>query len=147
MCEIYEGGLNVSAILEKWRVNNLDRNLGAFVSFVGSVRAENSIGALSFDIYEPLLIKWFESWQKRVNDRAAFLFMAHSRGDVLIGESSFIAAIASPKRRAALELIDLFVEDFKKNAPIWKYDVINQKRVFAIDRSQTLPFSGVLSGS
>ncbi|MDR2151902.1 MAG: molybdenum cofactor biosynthesis protein MoaE [Helicobacteraceae bacterium] len=145
MAEIFNGGLDVSRLLESWRASIVSKNLGAFVAFAGIVRAENGVSALSFDIYEPLLAKWFDNWQKKARAKGAILFMAHSRGDVKIAESSFAAAIASAKRRAALELIDVFVEDFKQNAPIWKYDVINGKRVFALDRAFSLPHSGVLA--
>ena len=70
--------------------------------------------------------------------------MAHSRGDVFNHESSYIAAVCSPKRRVALELIDEFVEDFKAQAPIWKYDIIDNKRIYAQDRSTAIKGSGLL---
>jgi molybdopterin synthase catalytic subunit len=70
--------------------------------------------------------------------------MAHSKGDVLNHQSSYIAAVLSPKRRVALEMIDEFVEDFKASAPIWKYDIIDGKRVYAEDRSTPLSNSGLL---
>lgn len=70
--------------------------------------------------------------------------MAHSIGDVLNHESSYIAAVCSPKRKVALELIDEFVEDFKAQAPIWKYDLINGQRVYAKDRSSAIKGSGIL---
>jgi molybdopterin synthase catalytic subunit len=71
--------------------------------------------------------------------------MAHAIGDVPVHTSSYISAVFSPKRRVALELIDAFVEDFKANAPIWKYDVIKGKRVYAEDRSTPMSGSGLLS--
>ena len=70
--------------------------------------------------------------------------MAHSRGDVMLHESSYIAAVFSPKRRVALEFIDEFVEDFKASAPIWKYDLKNGKRIYALDRSTEIQGSGLL---
>jgi molybdopterin synthase catalytic subunit len=45
----------------------------------------------------------------------------------------------------ALELIEEFVEDFKANAPIWKYDVINGKRIYAEDRSMPMDGAGLLA--
>ena len=75
----------------------------------------------------------------------AFVMMAHSRGDVLNHESSYVAAVCSPKRRVALELIDEYVEDFKAQAPIWKYDIIDGKRVYAEDRSTAIRGSGLLA--
>ena len=70
--------------------------------------------------------------------------MSHSKGDVLNHQSSYISAVLSPKRRVALEMIDEFVEDFKASAPIWKYDIIDGKRVYAEDRSTPLENSGLL---
>jgi molybdopterin synthase catalytic subunit len=45
----------------------------------------------------------------------------------------------------ALELIDDFVEDFKANAPIWKYDVRDGERIYAEDRSTPMEGAGILS--
>ena len=59
-------------------------------------------------------------------------------------QSSYIAAVFSPKRRVALEMIDEFVEDFKASAPIWKYDLIDGNRIYAKDRSTAIAGSGLL---
>ena len=145
MLELYPGQLDVDKIFSRWRKWGEDKNFGAFITFVGTVRAENGIEALSFDIYEPILRSWFDAWQQRANERGAHVRMAHSIGNVPVHTSSYMAAVFSPKRRVALELIEEFVEDFKANAPIWKYDVIKGKRVYAADRSQKLAGSGLLN--
>ncbi len=145
MLELYQNALPVEAILRKWYRAHRDQNYGAFINFVGIVRDENGIEGLSFDIYKPLLASWFESWQAEARKRGALLLMAHSEGDVLLHESSYIAAVLSPKRRVALEMIDAFVEDFKAKAPIWKYDIVDGERIYAGDRSTPLPGSGILA--
>ncbi len=144
MLELYNGSLKVEEIFKKWREFGKEKNFGAFVTFVGTVREENEIEALSFDVYEPMLKKWFSKWQKKANEQKAHIMMAHSIGDVKIHTSSFMAGIFSPKRKIALKLIEEFVEDFKKSAPIWKYDVIEGKRIFAEDRSKKIEGSGIL---
>ena len=143
--ELYDGALDVPGLLKRWYEEEATSNYGAFIPFVGTVREEGGIEGLSFDIYEPILNSWFEAWQTRAKERGAVLKMAHSRGDVLVHESSYIAAVFSPKRRVALEMIEEFVEDFKASAPIWKYDIINGKRVYAKDRSTAIEGSGILS--
>ena len=144
MLEIYDGSLDVAKILEKWYKEEAKSNYGAYIPFVGTVRSENGIDGLSFDIYEPILISWFETWQKKAKVKGAIIKMAHSKGDVMLHESSYIASVFSPKRRVALEFIDEFVEDFKASAPIWKYDLIDSKRVYAQDRSTAIKGSGIL---
>jgi molybdopterin synthase catalytic subunit len=143
--EIYDGHIESSIVFDNWYKKYRFENYGAFITFVGIIRDENSIDGLSFDIYMPILANWFDSWQQRANTKNAKIIMAHSKGDVLLHETSFICAILSPKRRVALELIDEFVEDFKANAPIWKYDLINNQRVYAEDRSTAIDGSGLLS--
>jgi len=133
--ELYDGSLEVENITNRWYNDFRLSNFGAIITFVGVVRDEDEIDGLSFDIYEPILNSWFDSWQQKAKQINAIILMAHSRGDVLNHTSSYIAAVCSPKRRVALELIDKFVEDFKASAPIWKYDIINGKREYALKRS------------
>ena len=144
MLELFEGDLPVEKITNAWYDDFRLSNYGAIITFVGVVRDEDNIDGLSFDIYEPILNSWFESWQQKAKEQNAIVLMAHSRGDVLNHTSSYIAGVCSPKRRVALELIDEFVEDFKASAPIWKYDIINGSRVYAKDRSTKIKGAGVL---
>ncbi len=144
MVDLYRGALPVEKIHARWYDSQHENNYGAMASFIGVVREEGGIEALSFDIYEPILHRWFETWQERARKKGALIKMAHSIGDVPVHRSSFMAAIFSSKRRVALEMLDMFVEDFKAQAPIWKYDVIGGKRHYAADRSTPLPHSGIL---
>jgi molybdopterin synthase catalytic subunit len=145
MLKIYDGGLNVATILKEWYEEEATSNYGAFIPFIGTIRDEDGIEGLSFDIYEPILEKWFKEWQEKAKAKNAIIKMAHSRGDVLLHQSSYIAAVFSPKRRVALEFIDEFVENFKASAPIWKYDLKNGKRIYALDRSTAIKGSGLLA--
>jgi molybdopterin synthase catalytic subunit len=144
--ELYEGGLNVPEIITRWYAEESEYNYGAYIPFIGTVREEDGIEGLSFDVYEPILNGWFDAWQVKAEALGAKLKMAHSRGDVLVHESSYIAAVFSPKRRVALEMIEQFVEDFKASAPIWKYDLKNGERLYAADRSTAIAGAGILGG-
>lgn len=144
MLELYNGAVPVEETLARWYQEEANSNYGAFIPFVGTIRDEDGISGLSFDIYEPILNSWYDAWQKKAKEAGAILKMAHSRGDVLLHESSYIAAVFSPKRRVALEMIEEFVEDFKASAPIWKYDLKDGKRIYAEDRSTAIKGSGLL---
>lgn len=147
MLELYDGALNVPEIITRWYSEETDYNYGAYIPFIGTVREEDGIEGLSFDVYEPILTAWFQAWQAKAEPLGAKLKMAHSRGDVLVHESSYIAAVFSPKRRVALEMIEQFVEDFKASAPIWKYDLKNGERLYARDRSTPIGGAGILGGA
>ncbi|HEX5669923.1 MAG TPA: molybdenum cofactor biosynthesis protein MoaE [Sulfuricurvum sp.] len=144
MLELHDGPLNVPEILTRWYVEESTSNYGAYIPFVGTVREEDGIEGLSFDVYEPILNSWFDAWVIKAAPLGAKLKMAHSRGDVLVHQSSYIAAVFSPKRRVALEMIEQFVEDFKASAPIWKYDLVDGVRIYARDRSTPIKGAGIL---
>ena len=146
MLYLYDGALNVPKILTNWYKQEKKSNYGAYIPFIGTIRDEDGIEGLSFDVYEPILKAWFQAWQEKAKQKGAIIKMAQSKGDVLLHESSYIAAVFSPKRRVALEFIDEFVEDFKASAPIWKYDLKNNQRVYAKDRSTAIVGSGLLAG-
>ena len=143
--QIYNGSLDVQNITNEWYDKFKDKNCGALITFVGIVREEGGISALSFDIYEPILKKWLDAWQERAKKENAYVLFAHSKGDVPVHTSSYVAGVVSPQRKVALRLMNEFVEDFKANAPIWKYDVINGERIYAKERSQAINGAGLLA--
>lgn len=142
--EIYKGSLNVPEIYARWYNEYKGKNLGALIVFAGIVRDDDGIEALSFDIHKPLLKKWFDGWVEKAQKEGAIVLFAHSIGDVPVGESSYISGVVSKQRKAALRIINEFVEDFKANANIWKYDVKNGERIYAKKRSSMLPNAGLL---
>ena len=142
MLEVFKGGIPVIETLNRWYEEFKLQGYGAMIPFIGIVRADNGIDGLSFDLYLPMLNEWFKKWQ---DIEGVKITMAHSFGDVMVGETSFLCAIFTKHRREGFEYLEKFVEDFKANAPIWKYDLINGKRVFASDRSKELPGAGILN--
>ncbi|WP_104747862.1 molybdopterin synthase catalytic subunit [Helicobacter cetorum] len=145
MLKIIQGALDTQELLKDYQQEAQAQNFGAFCVFLGIVREENNIQGLSFDIYEVLLKTWFEKWYTRAKNLGVVLKMAHSNGDVLVGQSSFLCVLMGKNRKNALELYENFIEDFKHNAPIWKYDLINNERIYAKERSHTLKGSGLLA--
>ncbi|PAF42410.1 molybdenum cofactor biosynthesis protein MoaE [Helicobacter sp. 11S02629-2] len=126
---------------------------GALSTFEGIVRDDKLAGenldspkveALKFQIYEPLFIKWMSEWQEKAKEKGVILALAHSYGVVKVGETSYIASVMSKHRRAVLDLFASFVDDFKANAPIWKFDVVDGKEIYALERSTALKHSGLL---
>lgn len=144
MLELFDGAIPTGDIYAKWEKISQEKNFGAYCTFTGIVRNENGIDGLSFDIYEPLLKTWFEKWEKIALTQKIIVCMAHSRGDVLNSECSYMSAILSSNRKSALQLYAEFIEDFKHNAPIWKYDLKQGKRIYAKERSYNLAHSGIL---
>ena len=142
MLEVFKGGIPVIETINRWYEEFKLEGYGAMIPFIGIVRADNGIDGLSFDLYLPMLNEWFKKWE---NLEDAKIMMAHSFGDVMVGETSFLCAVFTKHRREGFKYLEEFVEDFKANAPIWKYDIKEGKRIFAADRAKELPNSGLLS--
>ena len=145
LLELYVGPVPVEQVLVKWYQDEANSNYGAYIPFIGTIRDEDGISGLSFDIYEPILNSWYDAWQAKAKEAGAVIKMAHSKGDVPLHTSSYVAAVFSPKRKVALKMINDFVEDFKASAPIWKYDLKDGKRIYAADRSTAIEGSGLLN--
>ena len=144
-----------------WGTSLVSNNLKNKIKLLNENNIPFFIGGTVFELsYKNNRIKEFEDWLNLIgapiveisdgiidikkDEKNAIIKMAHSRGDVLLHESSYIACVFSPKRRVALEFIDEFVEDFKASAPIWKYDLKNGERIYALDRSTAIKGSGLL---
>ena len=146
MLKLYKGKVEVEEFFKVAYNENRFSGFGAFNSFIGIVREENGISGLYFEIYKPLLDNWFNKWQEEAKKKEAKIYMAHTDGLAKVGESSFCAFVFSRHRDVSFDLLKDFVEDFKKNAPIWKYDYIGGKKVFAMDRAKEVDNSGILGG-
>lgn len=144
MFELYNGALSVTQIYKAWFERYKSENLGAMITFCGIVRDENGVEALHFEIYEKLLKAWFDKWCEKVAQDKVVLCFAHAKGEVKIHQSSYFVAVISKQRKLGLALINEFVEDFKANAPIWKFDVKNGVKTYAFERSSKLKHAGIL---
>ena len=144
MFELHNGALSVTQIHKAWFERYKNENLGAMITFCGIVRDENGVEALYFEIYEKLLKAWFDKWCEKVAQDKVVLCFAHAKGEVKIHQSSYFVAVISKQRKLGLRLINEFVEDFKANAPIWKFDVKNGVKTYAFERSSKLKHAGIL---
>ncbi|WP_104750230.1 molybdopterin synthase catalytic subunit [Helicobacter cynogastricus] len=146
MLEVFDGALNTARLYSQWGGFCQTQNGGALCVFSGIVRAEGAdFKGLSFDVYLPLLQNWFDAWDQEARALGVALRMAHSRGDVGVGQSSYMAGLISAHRKEALELYARFIEDFKHNAPIWKYELRGDQRLYAHNQSHPLRGSGLLA--
>ncbi|MRJ06871.1 MAG: molybdenum cofactor biosynthesis protein MoaE [Epsilonproteobacteria bacterium] len=140
--ELYNGGVPVMEIVERWHSLEKGNGWGAFIPFIGIVRPDGGIVGLYFELYAPLLLEWFKKWENLPDGK---IYMAHSFGEVKVTETSFLAGIFTPHRQEGFKYLVEFVEDFKANAPIWKYDILSGgEKIFREERSKKLPNAGLL---
>jgi molybdopterin synthase catalytic subunit len=98
---------------------------GAAASFVGIVREEGRVEALTLDHYPGFTEKQIASLVDRLIDRhrLSVATVVHRFGTMKAGETIMFAATAAPRRRAALDALDELVELLKTDAPFWKREL------------------------
>lgn len=98
---------------------------GAVVWFEGIVRPEEEgrpIAALDYEVYEPMASRQLGRLSESLAGQHALVAIGveHSRGRVGVGECSFRLRIAAIHRKEAIAAMDQFIDQLKKDVPIWK---------------------------
>jgi molybdopterin synthase catalytic subunit len=103
-------------------------NCGATVTLDGYVRQftkGRETLYLVYEAYEPMALKEMEKLIEKA--RAEFeienVGLVHRLGQLEIGETSVVIAVASPHRRAAFAACEWLIKELKRTVPIWKKEV------------------------
>ncbi|OGT52807.1 MAG: hypothetical protein A3E84_03960 [Gammaproteobacteria bacterium RIFCSPHIGHO2_12_FULL_42_13] len=99
---------------------------GAISSFVGVVRDNNegrAVEAITYDVHETLALKALndlcDEALKKINGFAK-IYVAHSKGRLIVGEASVVIAVGTPHRKDAFDLCEFMINRLKERVPIWK---------------------------
>ncbi len=118
MIEITRRRIDVDAVLDSVRRNEA----GAVVLFLGSVRAEEDLAALDYEVYVPMARKVLADVAERAKAKFGVLEMSivHRLGRVPVGGDSVAIACAAPHRREAFGACAWAMDEVKRVVPIWK---------------------------
>jgi molybdopterin synthase catalytic subunit len=98
---------------------------GAWVEFTGLVRGEENgqrIEALEYEAYESMAPKVIRAILVRLGQlhRCSAVGVVHRLGLIPVGEAAIWVGVASPHRREAFALLTEFMDELKRDVPIWK---------------------------
>ncbi len=126
MIEITRRRIDGEAVVDSVR----REDAGAVVLFLGSVRADDRIAALDYEVYAPMARKVFAELADRA--RAKFgvleLSIVHRVGRVPVGGDSVAIACAAAHRREAFEACAWAMNEVKRIVPIWKSEAPRKRR-------------------
>ena len=100
---------------------------GAWLDFYGIVRSSEPDGARIEAIDYEAHVRMAEHQIHRILDRLAGKYplsavvVIHRFGEVPVGEPSLLVRILAPHRGEALEACAEFIDDLKRDVPIWKH--------------------------
>jgi molybdopterin synthase catalytic subunit len=99
--------------------------VGAWVEFRGLVRGEEAgraIAALEYEAYAPMALSEIRRVIHELAERHPCLGVRviHRLGVVPVGEAAIYVGVASRHRAEAFAFLAGFMDDLKKDVPIWK---------------------------
>ena len=101
---------------------------GGVSVFIGTVRNKNqgkSVKGLHYQAYDSMVLKEMEKATLEARDKWDLkkVFVAHRKGDLLIGDIAIIVACSSVHRKEAIEASTWLVDKLKATLPIWKREI------------------------
>jgi molybdopterin synthase catalytic subunit len=97
-------------------------DVGAVVSFVGHVRDDDGLVALTLEHYPAMTERQLQALAAEAEARWPLLggIVIHRHGRMVPGEAIVLVAIASAHRAAAFEAAEFLMDWLKTRAPFWK---------------------------
>ncbi len=118
MIEITRRRIDVAAV-----VNSVRRDdAGAVVLFLGSVRAEDGVAALDYEVYVPMAKRVLTDLAEHAKAKfhAHHVSIVHRVGRVPVGGDSVAIACSAAHRREAFDACAWIMDEVKRIVPIWK---------------------------
>jgi molybdopterin synthase catalytic subunit len=98
------------------------RDVGAVASFIGIVRGDSELGALTLEHYPGMTEREIARSVDEARARWPLdgISVIHRIGRLTVGERIVLVAVASRHRAAALEACNFLIDYLKTRAPFWK---------------------------
>ena len=102
---------------------------GAVVIVEGRPRDDKGIVALHYEVYDDMALRQLEKIREEVLFQTGVyeICLYHRKGEVKVGETSFLVVVFSKHRREGFEACSLAVDLVKERVPIWKREVYKDR--------------------
>src|SRR5437773_46210 len=121
MIEVRRARIDLEAVVDSVRRDDA----GAIVLFVGTVRSDEQVKALDYEVYRPMAIKSLTALAERAKDKFGLtdLSIVHRLGRVPVGGDSVAIACAAVHRAEAFAACAWVMDEVKRIVPIWKTEI------------------------
>ena len=125
MIRVQREPFDAAAELERFR--ETQTGAGGTVLFIGTVREEDhgkQVTRLSYEAHPSAVDELRRVAEKVAADfPLTALAAVHRVGDLSLGDTAVIVAVAAPHRGEAFEASRRLIDDLKAEVPIWKHQV------------------------
>ena len=124
MIDVRRARIDLEAVVDSVRRDDA----GAIVLFVGSVRSDEGVRALDYEVYRPMAIKSLTTLAERATAKFGLTDMSivHRLGRVPVGGDSVAIACAAVHRAEAFAACAWVMDEVKRIVPIWKTEIIDR---------------------
>ena len=124
MIDVRRARIDLEAVVDSVRQDDA----GAIVLFVGSVRSDEGVRALDYEVYRPMAIKSLTTLAERATAKFGLTDMSivHRLGRVPVGGDSVAIACAAVHRAEAFAACAWVMDEVKRIVPIWKTEIIDR---------------------
>ena len=118
MIDVTRGRIDPEAVLDSVR----REDAGAVVLFLGTVRADEGVRALDYEVYRPMALKTLTALAEQAKGKFGVLELSitHRLGRVPVGGDSVAVACSAVHRSEAFAAAAWAMDEVKRIVPIWK---------------------------
>ncbi|MBF0392138.1 MAG: molybdenum cofactor biosynthesis protein MoaE [Alphaproteobacteria bacterium] len=122
MIRVQAEDFDPGAELSRFRQTTTD--VGAVATFLGLVRGDGGLIAMTLDHYPGMTERQLEAIEAEARRRwpLADALVIHRHGRLLPGDNIVFVATASTHRQAAFEACEFLMDWLKTKAPFWKFE-------------------------
>jgi molybdopterin synthase catalytic subunit len=130
--EDFEPGAEIAAL------NDMSGSIGAVASFIGLVRGDDGLIAMTLDHYPGMCEREIAAHVAEARERwpIAALRIVHRVGRLTPGERIVFVAVASAHRQAAFQAAEFLMDYLKTRAPFWKREERPGRETWVETRAQ-----------
>lgn len=120
MIEITENEISLEKMIERARC----RNIGAVVTFLGTVR-DDGIEKMEVEAFREAALSELQAIRNEAMSRFGLkaVEVVHRTGTLAIGESIVAVVCSAEHREAAFSGCRYIIEELKRRAPLWKKEI------------------------
>jgi len=99
--------------------------IGAIVTFLGVVRAEEGIKGLNVEVYEEMADKELKKLEREAREKFGIeaVEILHRAGSLKVGEHIVLILVGAKHRKEAFQACEYLIDELKKRVPIWKEEL------------------------
>lgn len=121
---ITKGDFSIDELVKKLK----RPEIGAIVTFLGVVRAEEGLKGLNVEVYEEMAEQELKKLEREAREKFNIeaVEIVHRAGSLRVGENIVVILVGAKHRREAFRACEYLIDELKERVPIWKKEYLEE---------------------